>query len=226
MSSSNGIYTVYQIKNLINFKVYIGITSREPEIRWKAHLQFYTRRKSILYCAMRKYGIENFEFSILEQTNNIETLKELEKKYIQQYNSYCFQESSNGYNMTLGGDGTFGYKHSEDIKKKIGDIQRGRPISKESKLRLLNANVGKPKSIEVKNKISKSHKNMKKPWVAERNFNSAKIYEVIFPDGKIEIIKNLNQFCKIHNLHSGSMSLVSRGLQKDHKKFRCKLIES
>ena len=46
---------------------------------------------------MNKYGVENFEFSILEQTD---TPNEREQFYIQHFNTY-----HNGYNETLGGDG-------------------------------------------------------------------------------------------------------------------------
>ena len=148
MSSTTDIYTVYQIKNLINSKVYIGITTRDPEERWNDHLYSYPNTDFVLYKAMRKYGLDNFQFSILQQTNDLEVLKNLEIKYIQEYNSYCFQEDSNGYNMTLGGDGTVGYKPSEETRIKISNALMGAK----------NPNYGKPKSADVKRKISEAHK--------------------------------------------------------------------
>jgi group I intron endonuclease len=82
--SSNSIYTVYQILNKINHKVYIGITTkRDPVERWNRHLHVYQHGDSILYRSMRKHGIENFEFSVIEQTDSLEALKALESKYIQ-----------------------------------------------------------------------------------------------------------------------------------------------
>ena len=47
---------------------------------------------------MRKYGIENFEISLIEETNNP---NEREIFWIEQKRSF-----KNGYNATLGGDGT------------------------------------------------------------------------------------------------------------------------
>ena len=51
-----------------------------------------------LYRSMRKYGIENFNFTILEECS-ISELNEREKYWIQYYNSFF-----NSYNATLGGD--------------------------------------------------------------------------------------------------------------------------
>lgn len=118
---------IYKIQNLINGKLYIG-QSVDIEQRWKEHISaakgdyyHYT-----LYKAMRKYGIENFSFSIIEECNRDE-LSEKEKYWIKFYNSY-----EEGYNSTLGGEGTPQWDRdlilslwneglsSKDIIKKIG----------------------------------------------------------------------------------------------------------
>lgn len=98
--------TIYKIQNTINNKVYIGQTIRKVQTRWSEHKRAaYSDDEKYenihLYKAMRKYGIENFDFSIIEYYENIE-LEELNKKeiyWIEYYNSY-----QNGYNMTLGGN--------------------------------------------------------------------------------------------------------------------------
>lgn len=69
--------------------------------RWKEHLSEATRKRSnhrAIYRAIRKYGKENFNFEVLEETD---FPNEREKYYIQLYNTY-----HNGYNETLGGDGS------------------------------------------------------------------------------------------------------------------------
>ena len=92
---------IYKIENQINHKVYIGKTSySNPNKRWIEHQNDSKnpeRNHRALYRALNKYGVENFMFSILEETENPE---EREMFYIQEYNSYHF-----GYNETLGGDG-------------------------------------------------------------------------------------------------------------------------
>ena len=160
MSSTTRIYTIYQILNKVNQKVYIGITTRDNPIdRWNEHLNDYSRLDFILYRAMRKHGIENFEFSVLEQTDSLETLKKLEMRYIQEYNS-C---GSNGYNMTLGGDGLFGYEHSKETKRKISEANTGKTFSEEHKRKLSEARKNCIQSEETKRKISQSLKGANNP---------------------------------------------------------------
>lgn len=66
-------------------------------------MAFQTNHKEsnkALYCAMRKYGLENFTFELIEEINDYSISGEREKFFIQLYNSY-----HNGYNETPGGDG-------------------------------------------------------------------------------------------------------------------------
>lgn len=56
---------LYLIKNSVNSKVYVGITTRTLAIRWTEHLLKAHKGKEKLYKAMRKYGVAQFEcFSI------------------------------------------------------------------------------------------------------------------------------------------------------------------
>lgn len=60
---------VYKITNVLNQDSYIG-SSKNIEERWKKHLYLYNRKgrhyNYHLYRAMRKYGVENFKFEVLE----------------------------------------------------------------------------------------------------------------------------------------------------------------
>lgn len=61
------IQGIYKIRNCINGKVYIG-QSINIKNRWKAHKDNITTiYNHPLYNAFRKYGISNFEFSIIEE---------------------------------------------------------------------------------------------------------------------------------------------------------------
>lgn len=93
---------IYMIKNRINGKMYVGKTEHiNPITRWQEHIRASKRNDCLhrpLYLAMNKYGIDNFEFSIIEETSIPE---EREQYFIAQLDTY-----NNGYNATLGGDGS------------------------------------------------------------------------------------------------------------------------
>ena len=91
---------IYEITNDINNKSYVGKTEFSIEKRFREHCQdaFKDRsEKRPLYAAMRKYGIEHFKVSLLEETSLPE---EREIYWINQKQSYA-----KGYNATLGEDG-------------------------------------------------------------------------------------------------------------------------
>ena len=95
---------IYKIENLINGKVYIG-QSKNIKQRWKEHRYrpFNPSSKQYdcpFYRAIRKYGLENFSFVILEETS-IEDLDNKEKYWIEYYDSH---NKEKGYNLTDGGD--------------------------------------------------------------------------------------------------------------------------
>ena len=91
---------IYKIQNLINDSVYIGQTVKTVKKRFQQHRNNYDKpyfSQLTLYKAFKKYGLENFSFEVIEETEN-EKLDEREKYWIDYYDSY-----KNGYNMTLGG---------------------------------------------------------------------------------------------------------------------------
>ena len=115
---------VYKITNIINGKLYIGQTL-DYEERVRHHKQTPFRKNSKeknrpLYRAMRKYGIENFKFEIIDTAETIEELNEKEIYWIGYYDS-CV-DNNKGYNLDKGGKN--GLK-SEETKRKIGEAQKG-----------------------------------------------------------------------------------------------------
>lgn len=49
----------------------------------------------------------------------------------------------------------------------------------------------------------------------------SKEYLITFPDGHIEIIKNLAKFCRENDLNRGHMHKIISGRRKQHKGFKC-----
>lgn len=107
---TNEICGIYKIENLINHHLYVG-QSIDIKKRWREHKSgaFNENNKDynmVIYKAIRKYGIENFEFSIIELCDK-DDLNDREVYWIEYYDSY-----TNGYNASKGGDN---YEHIGNI---------------------------------------------------------------------------------------------------------------
>lgn len=87
---------IYKITNLIDNKVYIGLTTRTVEARWKEHCRHGSQQ---IDDAIQLYGIENFQIETLEECDE-SILDDREKYWIDYYDSF-----KNGYNNTYGGRG-------------------------------------------------------------------------------------------------------------------------
>ena len=161
------MYTVYQHKNKINGKIYIGITSQKPEQRWGSQGCNY-KSSPHFYSAIQKYGWDNFEHNILftDLTKEQACLKEQE--LIKEYNS---MNREFGYNSTSGGDI---FTMNEETKQKISQAMignqngLGHPCSEEKKEKISNAQKGRKFTEEHKQKLSEAAKNRHVPCSEEK----------------------------------------------------------
>ena len=109
---------IYKITNLINNKTYVG-RAKNISKRWSEHrtLPFILGHKEYektLYRAIRKYGLENFHFEVLEELDDYTQAGEREKYWAAFYNSYTFLGT--GYNESLAGDGGSSPGHCQGEK--------------------------------------------------------------------------------------------------------------
>jgi group I intron endonuclease len=80
---------IYKIENKITGEIYIG-QSKNIEARWQSHRRNATAkdkvRKYALYREIRRYGIDSFEFSVLEECPQFK-LDERENYWIEYYSN-------------------------------------------------------------------------------------------------------------------------------------------
>ena len=115
---------IYSITNRTDGKVYIGKTTKTLLERKKGHLKDSKRKSYHLYCAMRRDGVDSFEWSTLCECLSKENLDEKEKEYIQTYRSY---DPKFGYNSTLGGEGLS--NPTEETKARMSEAHKGKAPS-------------------------------------------------------------------------------------------------
>lgn len=161
------MYTVYQHKNKINGKVYIGITSQKPEQRWGSQGCNY-KSSPHFYSAILKYGWDNFEHNILFIGLSKEQACLKEQELIKNFNS---MNREYGYNSTSGGDI---FIMNEETKQKISQAMMGNqnglghPCSEEKKKKISEAQKGRKFTEEHKQKLSEAAKNRHIPCSEEK----------------------------------------------------------
>lgn len=111
---------IYKATNKIDGKSYIGQTVQKLKERAKRHLNGRVRR-SYFRNALLKHGMENFTWEVLEKCDSKKELDEMEFHYIKQYDTHV--RNGSGYNLTWGGEGTHGFKMSEETKDKLRYIR-------------------------------------------------------------------------------------------------------
>lgn len=134
---------VYLIFNKITGDYYIGSASTDRFYpRFSNHL-LYFRGSKILKHAVRKYGLSNFAFLILELFPVIVN-KENNKKLLDIEDFYLKSLLPN-YNILTEAGSSFGYKHTEldrikmktnyslDRRELIGNLNRNKNLSEETK---------------------------------------------------------------------------------------------
>jgi group I intron endonuclease len=158
-STGSGIYC---IKNLLNGKVYIGQAAHlERRIyEHKYYLKLGKDKSVALQRAITKYGLENFEFSILEYCQCSE-LNDKEIFYIQEYDS---TNRKFGYNISSGGgSGLVGYKWPKSFGEKISKAKKGWVMRQEQKDLLSKLHTGKIVSEETRKRMSIANTKEKHP---------------------------------------------------------------
>ena len=135
------IFSIYCFTNKVNNKKYIGSTIVAPRIRYNQHLYNATHEGTHqynypLYQAIRKYGIENFDFEVIEQFLECseKKLRKKEQEYIIKFNTL----SPNGYNQTLDTEHPINAKESyekmsntkRELAKRVAEVDKDNNIIK------------------------------------------------------------------------------------------------
>lgn len=230
-----GIFTgsmtiVYLVTNINTKKRYVGITSLTLHQRRYYHYHAAKYNSQLLFHrALRKYKPEDWLWEIKLITQNDAEAKDCEKMLIEKYQTHYI----NGYNMTLGGDGLLGYKHTEETKLKISKANMGNKYSlghkhtQETRLKMGQSQIGRKHSKETKIKMSKSMTGLKRSDTARCNMSKAQTgikrtsprpVEITDSNGIKEFPKSLKLWCeqKGYKYHTVYMSIQRTGKYKQY----------
>jgi group I intron endonuclease len=163
LDTTKGLSGIYMIVNKITKDYYIGSAATNKfYARFSNHL-IYFRGSKIVKSAVKKYGLENFAFIILDLYSNIVT-KENNKELLDLEDRYLKLLLPN-YNILTEAGSSFGYKHTEvdrlkmkDVfndarREMIGSLNRGKRLSPETIEKMREKALNRPPmSDETKKK--------------------------------------------------------------------------
>lgn len=126
-------------------KYYVGITSKEPHERWRNGFGYYNQKH--FYNAIKKYGWENIDHEVVASNLTEDEAKKFEMLLINKLKS---NNKKYGYNITIGGDGVTGVKHTKEwCKQHSNDIKGennpmyGKKHTEETLKKISNSRTGK-----------------------------------------------------------------------------------
>jgi group I intron endonuclease len=138
-------WSVYKITSPSD-RIYIGKTQNLPHRIMQYKTGAHIKQHFINRC-IRKYGFDNHKIEVIDKfSGNLNYANDKEMFWVRSYMSnVCKYPEMNGMNLTDGGDGVLGYKHTEKRKKEISEQMRGNKF-----------NLGKKQSPElIEKRISK-----------------------------------------------------------------------
>lgn len=208
------MYTLYQHKNKINGKIYIGITSRLPQERWGQNGGNYCSSPHF-YSAIKKYGWDNFEHNILLENLTRDEASIKEKEYIKLFHS---NEREYGYNETSGGE--INFELSIEARKKkskamLGNLNGKHPCSEATKKKISKALKDKKFSEEHKEKLRIAARNRKSPHCSEEKKdklrNNYPNMKKVYCKETDTVYKSVQECARELNLYATNISAVCRG---------------
>lgn len=135
-------------------RVYVGKTTK-LKLRIDYYRRLKCKKQQLIFNSLSKYGFSGHTFEIIyEGENTLVELNELEIFYIGFFNSF-HGNNENGLNLTLGGDGGFGRKISDEHRRKIIAYNKTRVYTKHSEeTKKLISDTKKKMGSTVANKLA------------------------------------------------------------------------
>jgi hypothetical protein len=135
------IFYIYKVTGKCG-RSYVGVTKRTPLLRWKQHIkESYAGSTTVFHNAIRKYGESWFSIKIITECFSRSEAEVCERAMIAAHDTYC--RGGKGFNLTIGGDGNWGWAPSEETKRKIGEKSRERMAANPDYLRKMVASRSK-----------------------------------------------------------------------------------
>ena len=208
--------------------MYVGYSSKGLDYRILLHKYKSRSKKLLFHRAIMKYGLDNFEWSILFESESLEETKNMESHFIKTLNTI----SPFGYNLTFGGNG--GVPNTETILKIKNSLKKYwdlniekhhfRNIDKSKRSEWAKKAWEKKKNIGYK-PVGKSHKEESRSKMSDTKNEKNKIKWVnIFTNEIVEL--SLTKMSEYTGLSISIFNHIKKGRQKMTKNGWTILLEN
>lgn len=187
---------IYKIINVVNNKFYVGsaVDLKRRKTRHFSELRIGKHNNRHLQAAWVKYGEQAFIFVVVEELSDDADLLAAENVWLKEHvgKEHCYNLGVDATAPMTGFGGelspTWGYKHTEEALQEISRTSTGRLHRPESKAKIREFLLGKPKSAEVRAKIAATLSGEGNYWYGKkRPDHGAKVSRAVVatsPDGK------------------------------------------
>lgn len=189
---------VFLVYLIVNNKRYVGITNQTMErrmARCRARSQV-PRPRWLIHRAIKKYGWDAFHVNIIDTTDTVEVAKQKEQFHIAEQHAFVVDYPDRGYNMTRGGEGVWGYKHTKSAKDRIREFHTGRKRSTQTKAAIRASKVGKPRPQHVQHILEMCRKQHCGERARGANNPNAKVWKATDTlTGQVVLIADFKDWC-------------------------------
>lgn len=226
-------HCVYIHENLINGKVYIGITKQKPENRWDNGRGYIGNKH--FYSAIQKYGWHNFNHRVLYDGLTKEQANAIEIALIAEYNS---ANPEFGYNIELGGNGKS--RIADGTREKQRESHKGKtpwnlgiPHSEETRQKIKNALIGGKLSDKTRKKMSLSQTGSGNSFYGkhhsaesiQKNAQNQPTRKMVICLETNKVYKSMAEAARETGVKQGNISCVCAGKHKTAGGYHWKIYE-
>ena len=235
LSKNKSLSGIYLIQNTLDSKVYVG-SSIDIERRWSDHKNLLSRSKhhsKHLQNAWNKYGVENFEFKIIELVNEPTILVEREQFWMDSIQSY---DPQLGYNASTTANIFVNSEFLVAQPSKTKDWIVISPQGEKIFVRNLSAfcrenGLNRTSMVNVASGKTLTYRGWKcqyayTPKHQDRPSKRFKNYVVTDTDGNSQKVTNLKLFCEQMGLDLAAMYSVASGNRSTYKGWTCQYVDS
>jgi group I intron endonuclease len=203
---------IYKIINVVNNKFYVGsaVDLKRRKARHFSELRNGKHNNRHLQAAWAKYGEQAFVFVVVEELPDVADLLAAENVWLKEHvgKDYCYNLGVDATAPMLGMSGdkspTWGYKHTPETLAIITAASTGRTHKPEDIEKIRRHWIGKPKSAEVRAKISATLSGEGNFWFGKkRPDHGAKVsraVQVTDLEGNVKVFPSIQVLRKTLNL--------------------------